>query len=71
KIDAIEPSELKDTTGAGDAYAGGFLYGYTNGYDLKACGDLGSLLATEIISQMGPRTDKDLKNFVEGLKKAS
>lgn len=71
KIDAIEPSELKDTTGAGDAYAGGFLYGYTNGYTLAECGNLGSLLATEIISQMGPRTDKDLKVFVEGVKKAS
>ncbi len=70
-IDAVEPVELKDTTGAGDAYAGGFLYGYTNGYGLKACGDLGSLLATEIISQMGPRTDKDLKIFTEQLKQAS
>lgn len=70
-IEPVEPTELKDTTGAGDAYAAGFLYGYTNDYSLKACGDLGTALATEIISQMGPRTDKDLTVFTQDLKKAS
>ncbi|TIQ52985.1 MAG: adenosine kinase, partial [Mesorhizobium sp.] len=43
KATAIE--ELVDTTGAGDLYAAGFLHGYTQGRDLKTCGDLGSLAA--------------------------
>ena len=32
-----------DTTGAGDLYAAGFLYGFTHGYDLGTCGRLGAL----------------------------
>jgi sugar/nucleoside kinase (ribokinase family) len=70
-VNAVIPAKLEDTTGAGDAYAGGFLYGYTNGYSLKQSAELGTVMATEIISHMGPRTDKDLKVFTEGLKKAS
>ena len=70
-VKAVKPEQLEDTTGAGDAYAGGFLYGYTNGYSLKQSAELGTLLATEIISHMGPRTDKNLSVFTEELKKAS
>jgi sugar/nucleoside kinase (ribokinase family) len=54
-IDAF-PTELVDTTGAGDAYAAGVLYGLTHGYDLATCGRLGSLGAAEVISHLGPRT---------------
>jgi sugar/nucleoside kinase (ribokinase family) len=53
-IDAY-PTELVDTTGAGDAYAAGVLYGLTHGYDLATCGRLGSLGASEVISHLGPR----------------
>lgn len=42
-----------DTTGAGDSYAGGFLYGLTRGWPLKACGDLASAVAALTVSQMG------------------
>ena len=48
-------AEVVDTTGAGDAYAAGFLHGYTRGYDLPTCGRLGSVAAAEIVSHIGPR----------------
>lgn len=59
-IDAIAIGELVDTTGAGDLYAAGFLYGYTNGRTLKECGRLGSLAAGLVIQQMGPRPIQSL-----------
>jgi sugar/nucleoside kinase (ribokinase family) len=54
-VEAIEIAELIDTTGAGDLYAAGFLYGYTNGRSLAECGALGSLAAGLVIQQIGPR----------------
>jgi sugar/nucleoside kinase (ribokinase family) len=56
-----------DTTGAGDAYAAGFLYGYTQGKSLDACGKLGNLLASEAISHYGPRAETDLKQLTAGV----
>jgi sugar/nucleoside kinase (ribokinase family) len=44
-----------DTTGAGDAFAAGALYGLSRGYDLATCARLGSLAAGEVISHIGPR----------------
>lgn len=44
-----------DTTGAGDQYAAGFLYGLANGRSLPICGKLGSIAAAEVISHYGPR----------------
>jgi sugar/nucleoside kinase (ribokinase family) len=44
-----------DTTGAGDLYAAGFLYGYTHGHDLETCGRLGSMAAAEVITHLGAR----------------
>ena len=60
-IDAVKGVRVVDTTGAGDAYAGGFLYGYTQGYDLATCGKLGGVMAAEVISHMGPRVEADVK----------
>jgi sugar/nucleoside kinase (ribokinase family) len=60
-IDAIAIGDLVDTTGAGDLYAAGFLFGYTNGRSLRDCGDLGSLAAGLVIQQIGPRPHKNLK----------
>ncbi|MCB1519730.1 MAG: adenosine kinase [Hyphomicrobiaceae bacterium] len=52
----IEPvSELVDSTGAGDLYAAGFLYGIATGHDLSTSGHLGSMAAAEIISHVGAR----------------
>lgn len=56
--------KVMDTTGAGDAYAAGFLYGYTEGMDLYKCGELGSAAAAEVIQIMGPRTDKKLSSLI-------
>ncbi len=42
-----------DTTGAGDTYAAGFLYGIAKGYDTETCGCIASYLAGEIISNLG------------------
>jgi sugar/nucleoside kinase (ribokinase family) len=52
-----------DTTGAGDAYAAGFLYAYTRGKPLDVCGRLGGMLAAEVISHYGPRAEADLKQM--------
>jgi sugar/nucleoside kinase (ribokinase family) len=52
-----------DTTGAGDQYAAGFLYGFTHGYDLGRCGRLGSLAASEVISHLGARPEASLADL--------
>ncbi|MFN3764915.1 MAG: adenosine kinase [Aliihoeflea sp.] len=64
-VDAIEIAELVDTTGAGDLYAAGFLYGYTSGRTLADCGRLGSLAAGLVIQQIGPRPMLSLKEAAE------
>jgi sugar/nucleoside kinase (ribokinase family) len=64
RIDAVPPKQLVDTTGAGDAYAGGFLFGLTNGKSLAECGRLGSIAASEVISHMGPRPLVSLKTLI-------
>lgn len=59
---AAEPvARVVDTTGAGDLYAAGFLFGLSTGRDLPECGRLGSLAAAEVISHMGPRPEASLK----------
>ncbi|HTN99721.1 MAG TPA: PfkB family carbohydrate kinase, partial [Microthrixaceae bacterium] len=59
---AAHPVEkLVDTTGAGDLYAAGFLYGFSRGVDLAKCGALGSLAASEVISHIGARPEADLR----------
>ncbi len=52
KIKAIKANCI-DTTGAGDLYASGFLYGHSRGYDLKKCGEIGSLTASKVIENIG------------------
>ena len=63
---AAHPVErVLDTTGAGDLFAAGFLYGYTHGHDLRACGWFGSLAAAEVISHVGPRPLVELGRLVD------
>lgn len=52
-----------DTTGAGDLYAAGFLYGLTHGHDPEQCGRLASMCAGEIISHLGARPYADLRQL--------
>jgi sugar/nucleoside kinase (ribokinase family) len=59
-IDAARVARVVDTTGAGDLYASGFLYGLTHGRDLATCGKLGSLCAAEAISHFGARPAEKL-----------
>ena len=54
-----EKVNVKDTTGAGDLYASGFLYGYARGLDLDKCGLIGSLLAGKVIENIGARMNEE------------
>jgi fructokinase len=63
-IPAFHLGDLVDTTGAGDLYAAGFLYGYTQGADLEHCGRLGSLCAGQVVTQLGPRPQGSLTDLV-------
>ncbi len=58
-IPAIEASVI-DTTGAGDLYAGGFLYGLSKGLTFEKCGHIGSLLAGKVIEQIGAKIPADI-----------
>ena len=59
---AAEPIEaVIDTTGAGDLFAAGFLYGQTHGKDLEASLKLGAICAAEVIGHVGARPVADLK----------
>jgi sugar/nucleoside kinase (ribokinase family) len=63
-IDADPVDPVLDTTGAGDLYAAGFLYGWTHGYALADCGRLGSLAAAEVIAHVGARPLVPLRTLV-------
>lgn len=54
-------AKVIDSTGAGDQYAAGFLFGYARERPLVECGALASLAAAEVISHMGPRPEKNLR----------
>jgi sugar/nucleoside kinase (ribokinase family) len=72
KVSAF-PVNCTDTTGAGDLYAAGFLYGFARDLSLERCGIIGSLLAGKVIEIVGARMDKekfteirkDIKNIIE------
>ena len=61
RVDAI------DTVGAGDAFAGSYLYGITNGYTPKKSGDLASLLSSKVVSKIGPRLEKEEIRSIKNL----
>lgn len=61
---AAQPTKVVDTTGAGDAYAAGFLAALTRGLPLPECGRWGSIAAAEVISHYGARPQADLKELV-------
>ena len=57
--------KVVDTTGAGDLYAAGVLYGLTQGYELAVAGKIGSICAAEVISHYGARPEESLKDLVK------
>lgn len=63
EVPAEKVEAVIDTTGAGDAYAAGFLYGFTEGMEMAECGRLGSVAAAEVISHMGPRPEVSLADL--------
>jgi sugar/nucleoside kinase (ribokinase family) len=64
EINAAPVAKVVDTTGAGDLYAAGFLYGLTHGASLADAGHMGALAAAEVISHYGPRPQKKLKDLI-------
>jgi sugar/nucleoside kinase (ribokinase family) len=69
-IAAAPVARVADTTGAGDLYAGGFLYGLTRGLPLPICGEIGSLCAAEIISHVGARPEVELAKLIAAARPA-
>ncbi len=63
EIPAEEIAPVIDTTGAGDQYAAGVLYGLAQGMELADAGRLGSLAAAEVISHVGPRPLQPLRDL--------
>jgi sugar/nucleoside kinase (ribokinase family) len=64
-IDAEPVDEVVDTTGAGDLYASGFLFGLARGLDLATCGRIGGIAASEVISHYGARPEVSLAELVK------
>lgn len=67
EVDPAPVSRVLDTTGAGDLYAAGFLYGLTRDRDLETCGRLGGIAAAEIISHVGARPETSLAELVRSV----
>jgi sugar/nucleoside kinase (ribokinase family) len=64
KVNPVQVDRVVDTTGAGDLYAGGFLFGMAKGKDLATCGNYASIAAAEIISHYGARPLVKLSNLI-------
>jgi sugar/nucleoside kinase (ribokinase family) len=62
-VPAAPVAKVVDTTGAGDLFASGFLYGFTRGRDMAHCARLGALCAAEIISHFGARPESKLADL--------
>ena len=55
-IPTVPEDEIVDPTGVGDSFRGGFLAGYSQGFDWKLCGEIGSLAAVYCLEQRGPQS---------------
>ncbi|MEY3197349.1 MAG: Sugar kinase, ribokinase family [Pseudomonadota bacterium] len=61
----MDQSKVIDTTGAGDSYLAGFLYGYLNGYDIEKCGVIGTKVANHIIQEISARPSKQMLHKIK------
>jgi sugar/nucleoside kinase (ribokinase family) len=68
-VPAVPVSHVVDTTGAGDLFAAGFLYGLTRNLDVETCGKLGAVAAAEVISHVGARPETVLAGLAAPLLK--
>jgi len=69
-IPTVPEDQIVDPTGVGDAFRGGFLAGYSRGYDWKLCGEIGSLAAVYCLEQRGPQSHGyTRKQFVDRFRK--
>jgi len=55
EIPIVPAEQIVDPTGVGDAFRGGFLAGYSHGFNLTTCGEMGALAATYCLEQRGPQ----------------
>ena len=68
-IPTVPEDEIVDPTGVGDAFRGGFLAGYSHGFDWKLCGEIGSLAAVYCLEQR-PQSHKYSKTeFIQRFRK--
>lgn len=65
EISANPVDNLVDTTGAGDMFAAGFLYGFTQGMSPQQCGELGARAAASIITHVGARPETPFKTLLD------
>ena len=63
-VDAVRVHQVVDTTGAGDLYAAGFLYGLTGGREPYDCGRIGAIAAAEVIGHYGARPETPLSELL-------
>jgi sugar/nucleoside kinase (ribokinase family) len=66
-VPAAPVAKVVDTTGAGDLFAAGFLFGHVRGAGLETCLKLGAICAAEVISHFGARPEADLKGLTAGI----
>lgn len=64
RVPAVKVESLVDTTGAGDLYAAGFLYGWCRGLSPLDCGRIAGIAAAEVISHFGARPEVELKTLI-------
>lgn len=63
EVPAVQVDRVIDTTGAGDLFAAGFMFGLTSGADYRECARLGAIAAAEVISHVGPRPLVELSSL--------
>jgi sugar/nucleoside kinase (ribokinase family) len=59
------PTDIVDATGAGDLFAGAFLWGITHGHSPETAGRMGCVAASEVISHIGARAEADLSELFQ------
>ena len=61
----VPVKDVVDSTGAGDIFASGVIFGMSRKLPFKKCAEMGSRMASEVITSLGPRIEKDPKKIVE------